>query len=203
MARDCKETGCVVSSLANYTTQLLDPTLPFNQRNQAAKFVVHFVGDIHQPLHAEDVARGGNGIQVKFQGHDWNLHHVWDSTIAERAAGGTRGGVYKAAARWAAELLQEIEKGKYAEARRGWEEGMDLKDAEGTAMVWARESNAYVCSHVLPEGAAAIAGQELGGAYFEKAAPVIEIQVARAGYRLAKWMDLVAEAVAAGEMGEL
>ncbi|CAN8100377.1 unnamed protein product, partial [Discula destructiva] len=36
--------------------------------------------------------------------------------------------------------------------------------------------------------------QELSGEYYEKAAPVIEVQVARAGYRLAKWLDLIAAA---------
>ena len=55
---------------------------------------------------------------------------------------------------------------------------------------------------VLPDGVDAIVGQELAGDYFQKAAPVIEIQLARAGYRLAKWLDLIAEA-STGSMGEL
>lgn len=38
-----------------------------------------------------------------------------------------------------------------------------------------------------------IVGQELAGEYFEKAAPVIELQVAKAGYRLAAWLDLITE----------
>lgn len=44
---------------------------------------------------------------------------------------------------------------------------------------------------VLPEGPKAIVGQELGSEYYEAAAPVIEVQVARAGYRLAAWLDLI------------
>lgn len=50
---------------------------------------------------------------------------------------------------------------------------------------------------VFPEGPAAIAGQELSGEYYEKAAPVIEVQVARAGYRLAAWLDLIVAAAMA------
>lgn len=46
---------------------------------------------------------------------------------------------------------------------------------------------------VFPEGPEAIVGKELGGEYYEKAAPVIERQVARAGYRMAVWLDHVAE----------
>lgn len=48
-------------------------------------------------------------------------------------------------------------------------------------------------SAVFPEGPKAIAGQELGGEYFEKAGPVIEKQVARAGFRMAAWLDNIAE----------
>lgn len=47
---------------------------------------------------------------------------------------------------------------------------------------------------VLPEGPEAIVGQELGGAYFEKARPEIERQVAKAGLRMAAWLDAIVEA---------
>ena len=43
-------------------------------------------------------------------------------------------------------------------------------------------------------------GQELGGDYYEKAAPIIEMQVARAGFRLAAWLDLIASAVTQKEI---
>ncbi|KAK8008484.1 S1/P1 Nuclease [Apiospora marii] len=173
--RDCKEDGCVVSAIKNYTDQLLDVNLVFYRRNQAAKFLVHFVGDIHQPLHAENVAQGGNGIPVKWENSDANvsLHHVWDSAIPEKMLG--QHGLYPAAKQWAGNLSLEIETGKYSSMRQSWEGGMHLEDPVKTAMIWA----------MLPEGLA-IAGQELSGEYFERAAPVVEIQVARAGYRLAR-----------------
>lgn len=47
---------------------------------------------------------------------------------------------------------------------------------------------------VLPEGAHAIEGKELGGEYYENAGPVIEKQVARAGYRMAAWLDRIVDA---------
>lgn len=46
---------------------------------------------------------------------------------------------------------------------------------------------------VFPEGPKAIVGQELSGEYYEKAAPVLEKQVARAGYRMAAWLDRIVE----------
>lgn len=58
----------------------------------------------------------------------------------------------------------------------------------------ALDLNATDSDTVFPEGPAAIAGQELSGEYYEKAAPVIEVQVARAGYRLAAWLDLIVAA---------
>jgi hypothetical protein len=47
-------------------------------------------------------------------------------------------------------------------------------------------------SAVFPDGPQVIRGQELGGEYFEKAGPVIEAQVAKAGYRMAAWLDRIA-----------
>ena len=53
---------------------------------------------------------------------------------------------------------------------------------------------------MLPEGPEAIKGQELGGGteYLEKAAPVVELQLAKAGYRLAAWLDLIARFLFSG-----
>ncbi|KAH6646915.1 S1/P1 nuclease [Truncatella angustata] len=205
--RDCKEDGCVVSSIQNYTTQLLDSDLYAWRRAQAAKFVIHFVGDIHQPLHTENVARGGNSIHVKWNNAELNLHHVWDSSIAEQMLGGIRRKPYVAAHTWATNLTAEIKTGKYQAESKLWADDLDLDDAIATSMKWANETNAYVCTHVFPEGPVAIEGQQLAGDYAAKAAPVIEIQVARAGYRLAAWLDLIADRIRdqtqTGRTGEL
>jgi hypothetical protein len=200
--RDCKETGCVINALANYTDQSLDPRLAPWLRAQAAKFVIHFVGDLHQPMHNEDVSRGGNGIHVLFDGRDFNLHHVWDSSIAEKWIGGMRGKPFPLAEKWANELSVEITDGKFAEEKETWLKDLNFDDAINTAMAWSREGNALVCTHVLPEGPHAIVGQELGGEYFEKAGPAIERQVARAGYRMAAWLDHIAAEFAVRQRAE-
>ncbi|KAK3196326.1 hypothetical protein K4F52_000707 [Lecanicillium sp. MT-2017a] len=193
LQRDCKASGCVISALSNYTEQMFDADLPPWRRAQAAKFVIHFIGDLHQPLHNEDVSRGGNGIYVLWDGKEFNLHHVWDTSIAEKWIGGIRGKPYPFAKRWATQLAVEITDGKFADVKDAWLKDINLSAANDTAMIWARESNAYVCTHVLPEGPEAIVGKELGGAYFDNAGPVIELQVARAGYRMAAWLDLITE----------
>lgn len=145
--RDCKPEGCVVSAIQNYTSQLLDPTLRESARVIAAKFVIHFVGDIHQPLHNEDVARGGNGILVKFDHVKLNLHHVWDTSIAEKLVPGRVGRQpYAQARRLADRLTAEIQSGKFNVSSRGWLEGVSLADPVATALLWAVEGNAHVCT---------------------------------------------------------
>jgi hypothetical protein len=144
--RDCKKEGCVVSALHNYTTRLLDTELHVSERAMAAKFVVHFVGDIHQPLHTEDVARGGNGIHVLFDGRNFNLHHVWDTSIPEKLVGGIHRKPYEAAKRWADVLTTEINEGKFLSAKDEWLKATNVSDPRSTALSWATESNAVVCT---------------------------------------------------------
>lgn len=194
LERDCKETGCVVTSLANYTTQSLNPALGWRDRNIAAKFVIHFIGDLHQPLHNEDVSRGGNGIHVLWHGSEVNLHRVWDSSIAEQLVNGRRRGKpFEMAKRWSEQLAYEIREGKYAAQKESWLKDLDINDVEATALAWSRECNAYVCTHVFPEGPIVIEGKELSGDYYERAAPVIELLVAKAGYRLGAFLDRVVD----------
>ncbi|KAJ3500555.1 hypothetical protein NM208_g17119 [Fusarium decemcellulare] len=138
--------------------------------------------------------KGGNGILVKFDDRQFNLHHVWDSSIAEKLLGGLHGDPFELANNWSNQLAVEITDGKFADERESWLKDLNFGDPVSTALAWSREANSLVCTHVLPEGPDAIVGQELGGEYFEKAAPVIEKQVARAGYRMAAWLDRIVEA---------
>ena len=63
-------------------------------------------------------------------------------------------------------------------------------------------ANCFCFSLVLPEGPEAISGQELGSDYYEAAAPVVELQIAKAGYRLAAWLDLIAARIKSQEEEE-
>jgi hypothetical protein len=82
--RDCPRNDCVVAKTDEFVAQLRDRSLPARPRLEALKFVVHFIGDIHQPLHAADNGdRGGNEIHVRYPRRKTNLHAVWDSGILE------------------------------------------------------------------------------------------------------------------------
>jgi nuclease S1 len=63
---------------------LSDVGRPRTERVQALKFLIHFLGDVHQPMHVgRDGDRGGNDIQVQWFGGRTNLHRVWDSAILD------------------------------------------------------------------------------------------------------------------------
>ena len=69
---------------------------------------------------------------------------------------------------------------------------MDISDAISSAMVWASDSNAYVCSTVMPDGVAATEDVDLSGDYYNTVLPTVQLQFAKAGYRLAAWLNLIA-----------
>lgn len=74
----------VYNALLKMEQQLKDPKSSSEEKTFALKMIIHFVGDLHQPMHvsrAED--QGGNKINVKFQGKDTNLHSLWDSGIID------------------------------------------------------------------------------------------------------------------------
>lgn len=78
--RDCRNDACVVEAIRAQTAILADREQSLAARRQALKFVVHFVGDVHQPLHAGYARdKGGNTVQVHVNGRGSNLHSLWDT----------------------------------------------------------------------------------------------------------------------------
>jgi hypothetical protein len=88
-ARDCAGGQCVVAAIDRYATVLRDRSRSDSERAAALRFLVHFVGDAHQPLHAGYRSdRGGNNYQVQIGGKGSNLHSVWDyDLLASRKQG--------------------------------------------------------------------------------------------------------------------
>lgn len=78
-ARHCADGACVIGAVERFRSELADHRLPLARRREALKFLVHFVGDLHQPLHAGFASdKGGNTYQVNVDGEGSNLHRVWD-----------------------------------------------------------------------------------------------------------------------------
>ncbi|MGH8144304.1 MAG: S1/P1 nuclease [Steroidobacteraceae bacterium] len=86
-ARDCPRGDCVVAQIRKDERLVADDRLARPARAEALRFLIHFVGDIHQPLHCADHRdRGGNAVRVMFGGEETNLHAVWDTAVV-RALG--------------------------------------------------------------------------------------------------------------------
>ena len=77
---------CIVDKIQEFAAELADPATGAEEQILALKFLLHFVGDIHQPLHAsDDHDRGGNSKRVSASGfRAGNLHHYWDTEFVRR-----------------------------------------------------------------------------------------------------------------------
>jgi len=94
-SRNDRWRDCVVDRISYWEERLGNPKLDRADRATALKFIVHFIGDLHQPFHALGVGRGGNDVQVKVFGQadcgfdparpsPCNLHSVWDGRLISR-----------------------------------------------------------------------------------------------------------------------
>jgi hypothetical protein len=177
MARDCPKGDCVIQAIANFRAELKNPATPPEKRKEALMFLVHFVGDMHQPLHSSDNKdKGGNDVKVMLAGadHPGNLHGAWDSGILSRV--GKEDDIYPA-------LLKEALKN-----RKQW--------SKGTVESWAEESHQVAIDVVygkLPikpvAGTPNTTPIPLDAAYQQAAVPVIEMQIEKAGDRLARLLN--------------
>ena len=76
--------GDALEALDKYNATLRDPAASLADKQLALRFIVHIIGDLHQPLHVGKCCdRGGNDIKVKWFGRDLNLHSVWDSALVD------------------------------------------------------------------------------------------------------------------------
>ncbi|KAJ5771965.1 hypothetical protein N7520_002494 [Penicillium odoratum] len=186
--RDCGDSGCSVSAIANYTQRVSDGSLSAAHIDEALKFLVHIIGDLTQPLHDEAYEVGGNDIAVTFNGYSDNLHSDWDTYMPEELIGGYSLADAKS---WATTLISEISTGSYKSEAASWIEGDTISDAVTTATRWASDANAYVCTVVMPNGSAALQTGDLYPTYYNSVIGTIELQIAKGGYRLGNWLNLI------------
>ncbi|KAH9160634.1 nuclease Le1 [Lactarius sanguifluus] len=190
LARDCGASGCVVSAIQNYTNRVLTQTDP-TQVQQALLFIIcssHSTlhGDIGQPLHDEALALGGNDISAVCSGSSTNLHAAWDTGILTKNVNALYGG---SAQTWANDLASRIT--WRIRVAGGWV-GQYINQAAlsgtGVPLSWSQEANTYDCSTVF----SFVTGQDLcTGTYFTNAIPVIDLQIAKQGCRLAVWPNTI------------
>ena len=171
-ARFCLGSGCVITKIEEFRKVLADRDVSRIKRQQALRFLTHFVEDMHQPLHVGDRHdRGGNDAQVQFFGHGSNQHRVWDSGLLDRAY------VDDLA------LLKVVNELAGSAEAAGW--------SGGNVESWANESlDAAKQAYLQPDADAPLrAGAKLGEAYQEIHLPVACRRVTQAGLRLARILN--------------
>lgn len=161
----------LVARLEKYTAQLANKDNPAASRAEALRFVVHLVGDLHQPLHCAERNgdKGGNTCSVTFNGRKLNLHSVWDTFILKALRGKTP------VAEYADAIDERATDAQRAEWRRG------------TFAEWATESFKIARDVVYP--AVPEAGGELPADYADKNRATVELQLERGGVRLAEVLN--------------
>jgi hypothetical protein len=171
-ARFCAPIGCVVSKIGDLKESLGNATAPREARQQALRLLIHFVEDLHQPVHVGDRGdRGGNDLQLRFQNRGTNLHRLWDEEIVERHSTDE--------STWVTEL-DGIAK---TAAARGW--------STGTVESWADESLAAARrAYAVPGSPATLQpGAKIGDDYFEMALPIVQRRLAQAAVRLSTMLN--------------
>jgi len=172
--RYCPSGGCIVSKIGDFVRVLENPKAGKAEKEQALKFLVHFVGDLHQPLHVGDTgSRGGNSIQVRFFNQGSNLHRVWDSQIMEYHTENDKVWLWD---------LNGVTNPKLAAE---W--------SKGTVEDWATESLELAKqAYCLPGTKTLItSGTKLSDEYCRYALPVIQLQLAKAAVRLASLLNQI------------
>jgi len=172
-ASDGAADDCVVDKLMQFAAELADPATATGERQFAVKFIMHFVGDLHQPLHAsDDQDRGGNEKKVKSAGlAQGNLHHYWDTEFVH-ALGPTPEDIAK-------KLDDQISKTQI------------LQWSSSDPRTWATESFALA----KREGYGRLPAPDVKGVYVldenyvNDARSVVANQLSKAGIRLASTLN--------------
>jgi S1/P1 Nuclease len=206
----CGTGGCVLTAIVDQLAILKDKNAPGAKRAAALRFIIHFVADLHQPLHGSTNSdRGANCVPVKYFGRNPharnnsytpNLHHVWDTEIPESQMQGAD----------PAEFADTLD-AAFASSFTAWQQGgMQLE-------AWAWESHRHAVQTaygalskpfpVEPEVPVSTCADDnnigqrmllkhyvIGTIYRDRAGSVVEKRLAQAGIRLAMILNEAAKA---------
>jgi hypothetical protein len=160
--RDCPDGRCVIGAVDSFQRVLASPSAPRSERVEALRFLLHLIGDLHQPLHvADNQDKGGNNTQVRLGGRGTNLHKAWDGEMIETLA---------------------TPEPEYLARLKRRMATLDLASFErGTVVEWAMEGHAIAQSRAyrVPKG------RHLDSSYVQRAVQESDLALIKAGVRLA------------------
>lgn len=164
--------GDAYTALDRFVATLRNPNAAREDKQIALRFIIHIVGDLHQPLHAGNgTDRGGNDVKVRFAGENTNLHSVWDTAIIE--------GQNLSYTEYAERLGQRITP------------QLTIKWWSPDPLVWITES-AALRDQIYPSKPSTENEQiSLGYEYQYQHLPAVEERLKQGGIRLAAYLDWV------------
>jgi hypothetical protein len=188
--KDCggSET-CIIQSIEQQIAVLKDIRSEPEARAYALKFLVHLIGDLHQPFHVTTNTnpkdRAASLVKVKtLSGRATNLHEVWDTDLVEYGLKSN-----KSVNAYATQLLKKLPRTSTSQSTRG-----GFISTQGSITDWALEAHKLPwSSYYHTNGEFMVADStrswSLDQAYYEKNLEVAEVQMVRAGVRLAKVLN--------------
>ncbi len=173
-SRFCQREGCVVSKIEDFKRTLENRLASREERQEALRYLIHFIQDLHQPLHVGDTgSRGGNTIQVRFYGERANLHQVWDSLIMEHHSTNIKVWLWELDGFASPKMVSEWSKSSPEE--------------------WATESleEAKLAYRLPGRDTLLRSGARLANNYCNYALPIIQKQIAKSGIRVASTLNAI------------
>ncbi|KAF7360513.1 Nuclease S1 [Mycena venus] len=216
--RDCGDEACILSAIANYTTRVVDASLSALERQEALKFLDHFLGDITQPLHVEALEVGGNAITVTCNGSSTNLHLTWGTVplfscvlLLNVSFFQTDNGLIamllvanysNSSMTWANSLAERIKANPTEtelQSKRGITIAEDITNLLSRKDIESHATTSLKCPFTWAQDTNMLDcsyvfsftnGTDLcNSSYYTSAIPIIETQIAKGGYRLAAWLN--------------
>ena len=155
--------GNAATALDMFSKQLKSKQSSSEEKQLALRFIVHIIGDLHQPFHAGNGKdRGGNDVKLTFFWDDSNLHRVWDSGLIDRQQ--------LSYTEWTNKLSSKIS----SQQAKQWME-IDPK-------VWIAES-AKVRANVYPEN------DKISWDYQYQNLPIVKQRLQMGGVRIAAYLN--------------
>ena len=167
-----RESNDGVTAIENFTEQLKNyQQLPDSAVLVAIKCMIHTIADFHCPSHLRYVdCENKGGFAVKFYGKQTTMHKVWDTSVVSHYHKGWKHTEY-------ADHLSTLSESEAEKVTEGW------------AQQWFEQS-AVECRPVI-YWVDDLTIESLGDKFMEKAGPLAEQQMQRAGYRLAKALNTI------------
>ncbi|WP_207791574.1 S1/P1 nuclease [Sandaracinobacteroides saxicola] len=164
--------GDSVTALQRFSATVRDRNAPLADRQLALRFIIHIVGDLHQPLHVGNGRdRGGNDVRVEFFRKPTNLHAVWDDDLVEN-----EGLSFSEKAKWLSEKITPAQ-------AKAWQTADPL--------VWIAESQALRDATYPPPMPNAAPGTvpNLRFDYVFQHQGTVNLRLSQAGVRIAAYLN--------------